>query len=72
MRMVLTVLGAFKGLAHWFLKPRRRYTSNKKVERIVDIIFRIVLLIWAFFILQWFVGFIYAILKILFRILFHA
>ncbi|MPY19062.1 hypothetical protein F3P21_19700 [Paenibacillus glucanolyticus] len=72
MRIVSTVIGVFKGFAYWWLKPRRRYSSNKRVERIVDIVFRIVLIVWAFFFLQWLVGFIYSVLKVLYRIIFQT
>ncbi|OIB01168.1 hypothetical protein AK95_27365 [Paenibacillus sp. LC231] len=53
MRIVLIVIGAFKGLAHWFFKPRRRYTSIKKVEWIVERLIQGFLIMWAILFIRW-------------------
>ncbi|PJN50464.1 hypothetical protein PAEVO_55080 [Paenibacillus sp. GM2FR] len=53
MRIAFIVLGVFKGLTHWFLKPRRRYTSNNKVEWMVERLIQGFLIMWAILFIRW-------------------
>ncbi|WP_127590080.1 hypothetical protein [Paenibacillus lautus] len=51
--MVFMVIGLFKGWAHWLLKPRRRYTSNNKVEWMVERLIQGFLIMWAILFIRW-------------------
>ncbi|SEL71422.1 hypothetical protein SAMN04488688_105254 [Paenibacillus sp. cl141a] len=44
-----------KGFAAWFFKQRRRYTSNKKIEWMVERLFQGLLIVWGIILIRWFI-----------------
>lgn len=44
-----------KGFTAWFFKQRRRYTSNKKIEWMVERLFQGLLIVWGIILIRWFI-----------------
>ncbi|MBU5349402.1 hypothetical protein [Paenibacillus lautus] len=44
-----------KGFAVWLFKQRRRYSSNKKIEWMVERLFQGLLIVWGIILIRWFI-----------------
>ncbi|MFF3926202.1 hypothetical protein [Paenibacillus lactis] len=44
-----------KGVAEWVFRPRRRYGRFPRIERMVELLFKAILIFWAFIVIRWFI-----------------